>query len=311
MTQILQFLFFPGMLFLFVYSLVMEYLDRHIYAKLQNRQGPPWYQPLADMFKLIGKETITPKDAEKRIFHILPAVALAAAAASFLYIPVWGNKALYSFEGDLVVFLYMMTIPALCLFLAGWYSTSLYATIGATRTLTQLFSYEAPLFMALLSPAILAQTWSITGISAFYSEHPLYLLINIPAFLVAVIACQGKLERLPFDQPEAETELAGGTLVEYSGALLAFFRSTIDIELVVISSLLSAIFLPFFTGIAGVDFLLYIVKTLVILFVLCVIKSVVARLRIEQMVRFCWLGLTPAALVQILVNIFLKGVLPL
>jgi len=311
MIEILKFLFFPGLLFLGVYGLVMEYLDRHIYAKLQNRQGPPWYQPLADMLKLVGKETIIPKDADKSLFKILPAIAFAAAAVSFFYMPVWGDSALFSFEGDLVVVLYLLTIPTLAFFLAGWYSTSLYATIGATRTLTQLFSYEVPLFMALLSPAIIAETWSITGIAEFYSQHPLYLIINIPAFCVAVIACQGKLERLPFDQPEAETELAGGTFVEYSGVLLAFFRSTIDVELVVVSSLIAAIFLPFFTGIAWLDFVLYIVKTLVILFILCVIKSAVARLRIEQMVKFCWRVLTPVALAQILINIILKGVLPL
>ena len=95
------------------------------------------------------------------------------------------------------------------------------------------------------------------------------------------------------------------------GVLLAFFRSTIDVELVVVSSLIAAIFLPFFTGIAWLDFVLYIVKTLVILFILCVIKSAVARLRIEQMVKFCWRVLTPVALAQILINIILKGVLPL
>lgn len=309
--EILKFLFFPGLLFLTVYAFVMEYLDRHIYAKLQNRLGPPWYQPLADVLKLIGKETIIPNDADKKVFKILPPVAFAGVAAAFFYIPVWGSSALYSFEGDLVVVLYLLTVPVLAFFLAGWYSSSLYATIGATRTLTQLFSYEAPLFMALLSPAIIAQTWSITGIAAFYNAHPLYLLINIPAFCVAVIACQGKLERLPFDQPEAETELAGGTFVEYSGSLLAFFRATIDSELVVVSSLIAAIFLPFFTGIAWLDFVLYIVKTLVILFILCLIKSVVARIRIEQMVKFCWFVLTPVAMVQIVINLIVKGVLPL
>ena len=85
--------------------------------------------------------------------------------------------------------------------------------------------------MALLTPALLANTWSLSGITQYYAAHPLYILINIPAFIVAVIACQGKLERVPFDLPEAETELAGGTFVEYGGRLYAIFKMAIDCEL--------------------------------------------------------------------------------
>lgn len=302
-------LIFPGCLFLGVYSLLFEYLDRKIYARLQNRQGPPWYQPLADIIKLLSKETIIPADAAGGFFRLLPVFAYASSCLAILYIPVWGSEALFSFGGDLIVVLYILTIPTLTFFLAGWHSTSVFAAIGSVRVLTQLFSYEIPLFMALLAPAILADSWSITGISAFYAQNPLLLLLNIPAFVVAIIAVQGKLERLPFDLPEAETEIVAGTFTEYSGRLLAVFRMAIDVELVVVASLLAAIFLPFYAANPWLGFLLYVVKTLFILFILAVFRAVMARIRIEQMIIFCWKYLTPLALLQIFLNVIIKGVL--
>ena len=309
LTAVFNILIFPGFLFLSIYGLAFEYIDRKLYARLQNRQGPPWFQPFADFMKLLGKETIVPEDADKTFYKLLPVFALAATTSAFLYLPIWNSEALFSFGGDIIVILYLLTIPTLTFFLAGWLSTSIYATIGSTRALTQLFSYEVPLFMSLLAPAILANSWSLSGISAYYAAHPLYILLNIPAFFVAVIAIQGKLERVPFDMPEAETEIVAGTFTEYSGRFLAIFRMSIDSELIVLASIIAAVFLPFFTANAFVGFLLYIVKTLIVLFILAVFRSVMARVRIEQMVIFCWRYLTPLALLQIFINLILKGVL--
>ncbi|MDD4798273.1 MAG: NADH-quinone oxidoreductase subunit H [Clostridia bacterium] len=302
-------LIFPGFLFLGVYSLAFEYIDRIIYARMQNRQGPPWFQPLADFLKLVGKETIIPEDADKNIFKALPIFAMAAVTAAFLYVPITGVNSLFPFEGDLIVVLYLLTIPTLTFFLAGWMSSSLYSTIGAVRAMTQLFSYEVPLFMALLAPAILAGTWSLSGIAAYYHANPLWILVNIPAFLVAIVAIQGKLERLPFDMPEAETELCAGTFTEYSGRLLAIFRMAIDAELVVVAAIVAAVFFPIFVANAWLGFLIFVIKTLVVAFILAIFRSVMARIRIEQMVIFCWKYLTPVALLQIVINIVIKGVL--
>lgn len=307
---LLNILIFPGFLFLSVYGLTAEFVDRKLYARFQNRKGPPWFQPLADFIKLVSKETIIPCEADRSVFRLLPVFALAAASTAFLYIPVWGVNSLYPFSGDVIVVLYLLTIPTITFFLAGWYSTSLYATLGSVRSLTQFFAYEAPLFMAILGPALLANTWSLSGIAAFYSTRPLYGLFNIPGFAVALVAVQGKLERAPFDIPEAETEIVAGTFTEYGGKLLALFRMAIDVEMVVVSALLAAVFLPLFS-ISGpvLGFLVFIIKTMLIIFLLALFRSVLARLRIEQMVDFCWRCLTPAALVQIFTDLLLKGVL--
>ena len=307
LLSLFKILVFPGLIFLAVYALLCEYIDRKVYARLQNRMGPPWYQPLADFLKLLGKETIIPADANRSMFQILPVISLSSVAAAFIYVPVLGASAVYSFEGDLIVVLYLLTIPTMCEFLGGWYSRSVYSTIGSVRTLTQMFAYEVPLFMALLAPALIAKTWSVTGMTSFYSEHPLYVLFNIPAFLTALIAVQGKLERAPFDSPEAETEIVSGALVEYSGKLLALFRMSMDCELVVMASLISAIFLPFMTGIVILDFILYFAKTLAVLLVLTLMRAAMARLRVDQMVNFCWRLLTPAAIVQIILDLVIRG----
>ena len=304
---LIKILIFPGFLFLSAYSFLFEYIDRKVYARLQNRVGPPWYQPLADFLKLLGKETIIPSGANKRMFQAVPIISLASVAVAFIYVPVFGQTAISSFQGDLIVVLYFISMPTLCAFLAGWYSRGVYATIGSVRTLTQMFAYEVPLFMALLAPSLIAQTWSVTEMTAFYAAHPLYILLNIPALFVVLIAGQGKLERAPFDAPEAETEVVSGPLVEYSGKLLAFFHVSLDCELVLIASIITAIFLPFMTGIIVVDFLLYIVKTLALLFFLIVLRAAMARLRTDQMVVFCWRWLTPIAVAQIILNLVIRG----
>ena len=109
-----------------------------------------------------------------------------------------------------------------------------------------------------------------------------------PAFFVAIVACQGKLERIPFDLPEAETEIASGTFVEYSGRYYAIFKIAIDCELVVVTSLITAVYLPLHPQSAFLGFLSYILQTFVVLFILALFRTIMARVRIEQMVVICW-----------------------
>lgn len=300
-------LIFPGLFFLMAYSLVVEFVDRKLYARFQNRKGPPWFQPLADAIKLMSKESIIPCEADRRWFKLLPVFAMAAVATSFLYVPVWGTQSLFPFSGDMIVILYLLTIPTLTFFLAGWNSSSLYAALGSVRTLTQLFAYEVPLFVAILGPALLANSWSLSGIAEYYAANPLMALVNLPGFVAALIAVQGKLERVPFDSPEAETEIVAGAFTEYGSRHLAIFRVAIDMEMVVLASILSAVYIPLFSANPALGFLLFVVKTMFIVFLLAAFRSIMARLRIEQMVRFCWLYLTPLTLGQLLLDLIVRG----
>jgi NADH-quinone oxidoreductase subunit H len=310
MISLFKMLIFPGFLFLAAFGLIAEFLDRKLYARLQNRVGPPWFQPLADLIKLTAKEDIVPEQADPVMFKLMPILALTATITASFYIPLWRTNALFSFNGDLIVTIYLLTLPTLSYFLGGWYSTSLYSKIGAVRSLTQLFAYEVPLLMAILAPALLANSWSLSEMTRFYMAHPGYWLFNGLGFVVAIVAMLGKLEKVPFDIPEAETEIVAGTFTEYSGRLLGLFRLSLDIEAIVGSALIAAVYLPFGLAIGGIaGFSIFILKILFIIAIMSLSRTVFARLRIDQMVDFCWKYVAPLAFLQMIICLIAKGVL--
>ena len=184
---IFSILIFPGVLFLFITGFAAEFADRKLCARFQNRIGPPWFQPFADFVKLISKEKIIPTEADSAVYKLVPIITMVTVITAMLYIPIWSDKAAFSFEGDIIVVLYLLTIPTLACFLGGWYSRSVYSMIGAVRSLTQLFAYEVPLFLGILASALLADSWSVSGIAAFYNRHPGYVFFNLLGFVVAMI----------------------------------------------------------------------------------------------------------------------------
>ena len=300
---------FPGFLFLAVYGLWLQWVDRKLCAVMQNRMGPPWVQPYADFVKLLAKEVIVPDAASTAMFRVLPFFALAAVMTALVSIPV-GRNALFAFQGDLVVVVYLLTIPTVTFFLAGWSSTSPYATIGAMRVLTQLFAYEVPLMLSLIGPAILAGTWNISEISGFFAANPRFIPAQLLGFLAAIIALQGKLERMPFDIPHAKNEIVGGQVTEYSGRLFGFFCLAVDMELGVGAALLNAVFLGGSLGLTGwMAVPMFLVKTLFVTGLLALLKVLMARIRIEQMINFCWKYLAPMAMAQVAFDIYLKTTL--
>jgi NADH-quinone oxidoreductase subunit H len=310
MQSLFYIFIFPGFLFLFIFGLLAQFIDRKIYARLQNRIGPPWFQPLADFIKLIAKEDLVPTESNPRMFRLAPIFALTAVITAMLYIPTWNTKSVYPFTGDTIIILYLLTIPTLAIFVGGWYSTSLYARIGSMRALNQLFAYEVPLFMGILASALLADTWSISEINVFYSIHPWLCLTNIIGFGVSIIALMGKLEKTPFDIPEAETEIVAGSFVEYSGKLFALLRLSLDIEMIVGSAFLVSVFLPFgMTMSPVIGIIIFITKILAIVILIAILRTIFARLRIDQMISFCWKYMVPLALLQLLINLVLKGVI--
>lgn len=303
-------LIFPGFLFIVTGSLFAEFIDRRLYARLQNRIGPPWFQPFADFIKLLAKEVIVPDEANPRMFKAMPIFAFAASLTAIFYIPLWKAQPLYSFKGDIIVVLYLLTIPTLAFFIGGWYSTSLYARIGSVRSLTQMFAYEVPLFIGILSSAILANSWSLSEIALFYTKHPWFWLFNAAGFGVSLLALLAKLEKGPFDIPAAETEVVAGSFTEYSGRYLAMLRLTLNVEMIVGSALLAAVFLPFgyeFTPV--ISFFIFLAKLLFIIALLSLSRTIFARLRIDQMIIFCWRYMVPVAFMQLLVNLIIKGML--
>jgi NADH-quinone oxidoreductase subunit H len=297
-NPIIALLVFPGGLSLLAFGLLYEYVDRKLVARFQNRVGPRWFQPLADFVKLLAKEEIIPAGVQPALFITLPIVALAAALTAALYVPMFGLQPAYGFSGDLVVTIYLLSLMTLCIGLAGANTVDRFSLVGATRALTQLFSYEAPFMLAMLGPAIAAGSWQISEINNAVQSGWWNMLVQPFGFVVALIGLMGKLELPPFDAPEAETEIVAGALTEYSGRGYGLFRIGRDIELVIGLTLIASFYMG---GLASpIDFLW---KTLVLLLVTAALQSLFARLRIDQTVGMWWRTGTIVVLVQLLVII--------
>lgn len=301
LQTLIALLLFPTGLFLLVNGMIYEWIDRKLVARLQNRVGPPWYQPFADAVKLLANEEIIPAGVHRGLFFGLPIVGLAGALTSALYMPVAGLPPAYSFAGDLIVAVYLLSLLTLCLALAGANTRGQFSLIGATRTLTQLYSYEAPFLLALLGPAMAAGSWQISEIVAYSNDH--WLIFSQPiGFVVVLIGLMGKLELSPFDTPEAETEIVAGALTEYSGRGLALFRLGQQVELVLGLTLVAAFYLG---GVASP--LAYVTKTLFLLLFIASLQTLMTRLRIDQTVGLWWRYGALLVLLQWLVIILIGG----
>jgi NADH-quinone oxidoreductase subunit H len=301
LTSLTSLLIFPAGLTLILFGMFYEWVDRKLVARFQNRVGPRWFQPFADVVKLLAKEQITPKVVNPFLFFGLPIIAVSGALTAALYVPLIGLSPVRSFTGDLIVTIYLLSLLTLCIGLAGWNTSSRFSLIGATRALTQLFAYEAPFLLALLGPALAAGTWQINLINDYARDH--WMAISQPVgFIVALIGLMGKLELPPFDAPEAETEIVAGALTEYSGRGLALFKIGKSIELIVGITLVSAFYLG---GLHGV--LPFLLKTLGVLFLMAMLQSLLTRLRIDQTVGMWWRFGSILVLAQILLTILLKG----
>jgi NADH-quinone oxidoreductase subunit H len=292
---------FPGGLLLIFSGLFYEWADRKLLARFQSRIGPRWFQPIADTFKLLSKEEVTPEGVDRTLFIALPMIALAGALTAALYVPLFGLAPSYSFRGDLVVTLYLLSMLTLCLGLAGANTLDRFSLIGATRTLTQLFSYEAPFLLALLGPALAAGTWQINEVNQFASSS-MWMAVTQPiGFLIALVGLMGKLELVPFDSPEAETEIVAGALTEYSGRGFALFRLGKNVELVIGLTLVAAFYLGGLTNPIA-----FFLKTLGLLVFLSVLQSLFARLRIDQVVGLWWRIGALLALLNVLLVVLLS-----
>jgi NADH-quinone oxidoreductase subunit H len=308
-------LVYPGFAFLYLCAWISEWIDRRVTARLQGRVGPPWFQPLADTVKLLAKEDVLPDAATEWVCALTPMVSLAAVLTASLYIPV-GRTAAASFEGDLIVVLFLLSIPALAYFVAGWASGGVYSILGGNRSLLQYFSYEVPFLMALSGPAILSRSWSISAIAAYQSRTTWAALVQPLGFALAIVGLIGKLKREPFDIPKAKSEVGAGPLTEFSGRKLALWDLTLMIQTVVGMFLLANVFLG--GGGAGVGVPVapfsaaavrtagtFGLKALAILLALSVTGVLYARLRIDQLANLGWRVLAPLGLLQTAITLWI------
>ena len=300
---ILRILFFPGLLFVAVGGLLLSGIDRKVLSRMQRRVGPPIVQPFYDFFKLMGKETIIPHHANRTVYLWAPIVGMVSLAVTMLFIPICGFSA-FSGTADLLVVLYLLTIPAVCLIVGGSASGSPFAGVGISREMVAMMSYELPLVLVLLSVAKQVGSLSLQDIAAYQAANGCILFhwSMIPAALAMLLVIPAEAGCHPFDVAEAETEICEGPLVEYSGAPLGVFKLNHAMKLFVLTALFCALFLGGITsGIAPVDVLIVFALCAVVMIV-CVtlLHGICARLRVEQVFKFYWTVVTGLALVSLI-----------
>ncbi len=303
-----------------VFGMLYRGIDRKLVAHMQGRVGPPIVQPFRDVQKLLMKETIIPDGAVSWLFTAAPFVCLITSALLLLYIPLFGLQALLGGFGDALLIVYLLILPSLAFAAGGFASSSPYATVGAQREMVVLMSYEFPLAVAIVSLGwrIGHATTANPFMFSTIAEYPIWSLVGplgIVGSLILVftllVVTSGKGAKVPFDVAEAETEIAGGILVEYSGRNLCLFYIADIIKAFAMSSLVVALFIPYNLSplveigtpvLAGiVDGLFFLVKVFAVMFIgISVIRTAMARFKISQVSWVYIIAMTLISLVGLI-----------
>ena len=302
---IFYFLIFPGFIFTAVVGLLASWIDRKVTARVQWRKGPPILQPLYDIVKLMGKETIVPEGGSRLTFLLSPLFGLAAAiiVSTLLWRTIISPET--TFLGDLIVILYLLTIPALAVIMGGFASRNPLASLGASREMKLILAYELPFVLVAFIPVIKAGTIRIGEILSYQVNNGIAVgsLSGMIGFLVAILCMQAKLTLVPFDMPEAETEIMAGTYIEYSGTPLAVYKLTRAMMLFVLPIFLVTLFMGGITF-SGWHTLWGILKYVLLLVIIVLIRNTAPRVRIDQAVKFFWGPMTGLAVLGIILALF-------
>ena len=292
---LLEFLLFPGVLFTAAAGLLTSWVDRKVTAMVQMRVGPPLLQPFYDLRKFFIKETCVPEGGAIGLFLLAPLLGFAAVVvASMILWRAFINPE-YTFIGDVIILIYLFMLPALSVILGGFASRNPLASLGGSREMKLMLAYELPLVLVILVPVVQAQSVRLGDLAAV---TPAATLSGLLALLAGIACLQAKLTLVPFDMPEAETELTGGVLIEYSGPPLGVFKLTRAMMLFTMPVFLV---LLFFGGLVTAPGWLAKFWGLLAWFLLValtvVIRNTTPRLRIDQAVKFFW---GPVSLVALL-----------
>ena len=294
----LRIFIFPGFLFMLILALFLHWLDRKLIARFQGRVGPPWYQPLADLVKLFAKEDILPSGTNQYFAVLLPLISFASVLTASFYLPV-AIQSVPSFQGDFIVLMFLLSMPSLMYFLAGWVTQGVYSIIGGNRSLLQYFSYEVLFLLAMSGTAIASGSWALMDIRLTQIKETPYIFPQIIGFLLSLAGLIGKLKREPFDIPKAKSEVIAGALTEFSGKKLALWYLTIQLQTVVG---LSFLIHCFFSGLWQMNtisgFFIFVLLLVILQCVLSAISAIYARLRIDQLIHLNWHIFIPLTLLH-------------
>jgi NADH-quinone oxidoreductase subunit H len=307
MENVFYYLVFPGFVFTGIAGLLVTWVDRKVTARVHWRKGPPLLQPFWDMIKLLGKEITIPETAKKTGFLLAPLFGLAAItlASTILWMSaVFPQK---SFSGDLIVIIYLLTIPAISMIYGGSASGNPFSSVGASREMKLMLAYDLPLLIAIFAVIWRTGMKLSFGEIAAYQQNPaggtiLYTISGVILFIVALMCIQGKLAFVPFDAPEAETEIVEGSALEYSGAALAIIKLT---KAMLYFTLPVYVVILFWGGFnfAGIGSgVLSILKVVAVIVLIILIKNTNPRLPIKKVMRFFWGPITILAVIGLILS---------
>ena len=301
MIYIFYFLFF-GFLLTAIIGLLASWIDRKVTAKVQYRVGPPLLQPLIDIVKLLGKETLIPAGSSKITFLMAPVIGLASVILVSTLLWINNIYPAKSFLGDLIVVLYLLVIPSISIIIGGFASRNPLASLGASREMKLILSYELPFILAILVTVIKSGfTFRLGEILTFQAQNGAFVRSwsGTLALIVAIICMQAKLALVPFDIPEAETEIVGGPLIEYSGSGLAIYRLMKNMLMFTVPFFLIIVFIGGLR-LDGIHLLYGVLKYIGLVALMTVIRNTNPRVRIDQAVKFFWGPVTIIAIIAII-----------
>ncbi|MBA7562660.1 NADH-quinone oxidoreductase subunit H [Candidatus Atribacteria bacterium 1244-E10-H5-B2] len=301
MIYIFYFLFF-GFLLTAIIGLLASWIDRKVTAKVQYRVGPPLLQPLIDIVKLLGKETLIPEGSSKITFLMAPVIGLASVILVSTLLWINNIYPAKSFLGDLIVVLYLLVIPSISIIMGGFASRNPLASLGASREMKLVLGYELPFILAILVAVIKSGfTFRLGEILTFQAQNGAFVRSwsGTLALIVAIICMQAKLALVPFDIPEAETEIVGGPLIEYSGSGLAIYRLMKNMLMFTVPFFLIIVFIGGLR-LDGIHLLYGVLKYIGLVALMTVIRNTNPRIRIDQAVKFFWGPMTIIAIIAII-----------
>jgi NADH-quinone oxidoreductase subunit H len=294
----------------------MTYVERKVMGRIQVRLGPMrvgfhgLLQPIADGIKLMFKEDVIPREANRWVFVAAPMMTLIPAIASFAIIPFGDSVTVLGVSVDLVIadvnigilyFFALSSLGVLGFVMAGWSSNSKYSLLGGLRASAQMISYELTLGLSVVGVIMLTGSLSLVDIVEAQAKVP-FILLQPLGFALFMVAGVAEVNRSPFDLPEAETELVAGYHTEYSSMKFAMFFMSEYAGMITISALASTLFLGGWQGPLLPPVVWFLLKTFFFLFVFIWVRATFPRLRYDQLMDFGWKILLPLALANILIT---------
>jgi NADH-quinone oxidoreductase subunit H len=293
---------------------VLTVVERKLIGRFQNRYGPNrvgpvgLMQPLADILKLAGKEMFRPDAAVPLLYAIAPALVIFSGIITLAILP-FGNVedgiGLYGIDVSIGV-LYFFAFSSLAfygLLLAGWSSGSKYSFLGAMRSAAQLISYEVSMGLSLLGAVMMAGSLSLTQVVEA-QDTVWYVVPQIVAFLIFMVAGFAETNRAPFDLPEADAELVQGYMTEYGGMRFGSYMLAEYLEMFVVSGIAVTFFLGGWQGPGPglLDPIWMLAKILALVLVFIWVRATLPRLRYDQLMSFGWKVLLPLATLNVFVT---------